>query len=395
MSEAAEGKRTRLRVGKATTREEKEAVYRLRYRVVVGEMKKRPDYADNDTKMLTDPLDEVATVLYLAEGDEIIAAVRNIWAPNAPEARQVQFYELNKIPEVPREAMSFTSRLIIAPRYRGTMALGVLLAAIYQEARTKGIWLDFINCAPPLVSLYEVMGYRRFMANVLDTDVGLSVPMALVGDDVEYLTRVRSPFARMTPQFANDPAHGAWFAKRFAEYAQPSCARVMGTDEFVRYLTERVHVDDYPLLRGLAEAEVKEVLHSGTIVRVQKGNLVIRTGDPGHDMYMVMSGALEVRGRSPSGGAHVIETLGKGQIFGEMSFLNGRPRPADVAAMTDAEVLLITREFLGRLTRGAPAVAARLLMNLSMYLVDRLQNTTQGLVSMMEQRAMPAAPVPD
>ena len=385
----------RLRVAKATTREEKEAVYRLRYRVVVEEMQKRPDAADHANKMITDHLDAVATVLYLSDGTEVVAALRQIWAPDAPESHQVRFYELDKILEVPRAAMSFTSRLIIAPQYRGTKALGVLLAAIYQEGRSKGVWLDFINCAPPLVSLYEVMGYRRFMANVLDTDVGLSVPMALVADDVEYLTRVHSPFARMAAAFPNDPTHGAWFAKRFADYAQPSCARVMGTDEFVRYLTQRVHVDDYPLLRGLADAEVKEVLHSGTIVRAQKGNLVVRTGDPGHDMYMVMSGALEVRGRSKSGGAHVLETLGKGQIFGEMSFLNGRPRTADVAAMTDAEVLLITREFLERLTRGAPAVAARLLMNLSMYLVDRLQNTTQGLVSMMEQRATPPAAAPN
>ncbi len=386
MTEAADGMRTRLRVGSATTREEKEAVYRLRYRVVVDEMKKHPDYADNTSKMLTDPLDRVATVLYLADGNELVAAVRNIWAPRAPEARQVQFYELDKLPEVPREAISFTSRLIVAPQYRGTKALGVLLAAVYGEARAKGIWLDFINCAPPLVSLYEVMGYRRFMANVLDTDVGLSVPMVLVGDDVEYLTRVHSPLARMAAPFKNDPAHGAWFAKRFAEHAQPSCARVMGTDEFLRYLTERVHVDDYPLLRGLAEPEVKEVLHSGTVVRVQKGNLVIRAGDPGNDMYMVMSGVLEVRARG-----HVIETLGKGQMFGEMSFLSRRPRTADVAAVTDAEVLLLTREFLERLTRGAPAVASRLLMNLSMYLVDRLQNTTRSLVDAMGRESQAAA----
>jgi CRP-like cAMP-binding protein len=166
----------------------------------------------------------------------------------------------------------------------------------------------------------------------------------------------------------------------------------MGTDEFLRYLTARVHVDDYPLLRNLTEPEVKEVLHSGTIVRAQKGNLVIRTGDPGQDMYMVMTGVLEVRARSTSGRSHVIETLGKGQVFGEMSFLNGRPRTADVAAVTDAEVLLITRDFLDRLMRGAPVVASRLPINLSMYLVDRLQNTTRNLVDAMGRGETTAAP---
>ena len=38
------------------------------------------------------------------------------------------------------------------------------------------------------------MGYRRFVPTVMETDVGLRVPMALVADDVEHLTRVRSPF---------------------------------------------------------------------------------------------------------------------------------------------------------------------------------------------------------
>ncbi len=142
-------------------------------------------------------------------------------------------------------------------------------------------------------------------------------------------------------------------------------------------------------LHSLTVDERAECLERGSLRARAAGEMLVQADAPFSSLSVILSGSADVRRRD----GVVLATLGAGDVVGEMSFLNGRPRTADVAAMTDAEVLLITREFLERLTRGAPAVAARLLMNLSMYLVDRLQNTTQGLVSMMEQRAPPAAPV--
>ena len=96
-------------------------------------------------------------------------------------------------------------------------------------------------------------------------------------------------------------------------------------------------------------------------------------------MFMLLSGAAEVRAATPRGIDHVLETLGKGQVFGEMSFLSGRPRTADVVALTNVEVLSLNCKFLERLTESMPAAASRLLLNLSIYLVERLQNTTRAL----------------
>ena len=45
------------------------------------------------------------------------------------------------------------------------------------------------------------MGYRRFVPTVMETDIGLRVPMALVADDVEHLTRVRSPLLGVAEHF--------------------------------------------------------------------------------------------------------------------------------------------------------------------------------------------------
>ena len=389
MSEQSEPATPRLSVAVARTKEELEEVSRLRYRVSVEEMGNRQSAAANHAaRTMTDDIDRLATILYLTDGKDIVATVRAIRADVGAKTKYAHFYPLDGMAEVKREEISFTSNLVIAPEWRGTRALGHLLHAVYKSARRQGVWLDFIHCRPPLVALYEVMGYRRFGPGVLETEVGLRIPMALVADDVAYLTKVRSPFARLASQFNNEPSHGAWFATRFAEYSEPSCARLMGADEFWGYITQRIHVDDHPLLRGLSEQEVKAVLGAGTVLRVQAGGGVVRRGDPGNDMYLVLSGILEVRATTAAAGpSHVIETLGKGQVFGEMSFLSNQPRTADVVAVADSEVLTLTRDLFERLTRTAPAAASRLLMNLSVSLVERVQQTTRALVEAKEELA--------
>ena len=382
-----------LTVAPALTREEREAVYRLRYRIFVEEMGYQAADADHARKMLTDALDDVAAIYYLTDGTDVVAAMRTVQALDAPRSTYGTFFTLDRFPEVPPEEIQFTAALMIAPEWRGTRALEQLFGVAYDDMRRNGIWLDFTHCAPSLVGLYEAMGYRRFRQEVLETDAGLQIPLALVGDDVEHLTRVRSPFAELARRYANDPAHGQWFASRFAEYAQPSCARLMGSDEFWSYLTSRIHVEGHPLLAGLSDDDARRILDEGTVLRIPQGQRIVRTGDVGDDMFMILSGVAEVRAGGPDGAGHVLETLGTGQVFGEMSFLSGRRRTADVVALSDVRVLSLNRQFLERLTHTVPTAASRMLLNLSVYLIDRLQHTTRTLTDVMGREADPPPPV--
>lgn len=382
MAEAAPARSGPLRVATATTPEEREAVYRLRYRVFIDEMgwQRAPD-ADHERKIKTDDLDAVASIYYLTDGTDVVAAVRTIRAADVGHYHYAEAYGLDRFADLPPEAIQFTSALVVAPEWRGTRALGQLLTFVYEQGRQTPVWLGFIHCAPSLVALYEALGYRRFQSDVMESDTGLRIPLVLVVDDIDYLTRVRSPFARLATRFPSDPEHGRWFATRFAEYAQPSCSRLMGSDEFWAYLTSQIHVEDHPLLRGLSDTDTRRILRDGTILRIPRGQRVVRAGDAGPDMFMLLSGVAEVRAAQmkPGGVPYVLETLGTGQIFGEMSFLSGRPRTADVVALSDLELLSLNRTFLDRLTESIPTAASRLLLNLSVYLVDRLQNTTRTL----------------
>ncbi len=371
-----------LRVAVAETADEREACYRLRYRIYVDEMGKRPAAADHTRKSYSDSHDKKATLLYVSDGNEVVASVRNTWGATALPVEYVERYDLEGVlAAVPKQELMFSSYLNVAPEWRQTRAMGLALEAAYRHIRTNGAWMTFVQGNPALVPMYERMGFRRFRPNITDPDFGLRLPMALVADDVQHLSRVHSPFARFAADYTNDARHAQWFAQTFSAYAQPSIARLMGTDEFLRYVAERMYTDENLLFRGVDKDDIDKIVQSGVILRARGGEPIVRTGDPGTEMFTVLSGAAEVRKRAKSGQTVVLQTLGKGHIFGEMALLSPHRRTADVVALNDVELLMLSKDFFEKLMTTAPVAAGRMLWNLAVTLCDRLHVTTDSLVA--------------
>lgn len=91
------------------------------------------------------------------------------------------------------------------------------------------------------------------------------------------------------------------------------------------------------------------------------GELIVREGDPGHEMFVIRSGAADVR-RSGTG---QLARLGKGDFFGEMSLLESMPRDADIVAVGTTTVLVIGPGALLLRLRRDPSFGLELLQALS------------------------------
>jgi hypothetical protein len=65
------------------------------------------------------------------------------------------------------------------------------------------------------------------------------------------------------------------------------------------------------------------------------GDIIFGEGDPGRDVYVLKSGAVEVLVRRPDGTQEVIKTLGPGDHFGEMALLGSAPRNATIRAVQE------------------------------------------------------------
>ena len=104
------------------------------------------------------------------------------------------------------------------------------------------------------------------------------------------------------------------------------------------------------------------------------GSVLTRQGQSGGLAFVIASGKAEV-----VRGGKRLATLGPGDVVGELSLIDGKPRSATVKALTDIEVLEISGDDLRRLLRKAPSVVRKLLEALAERLraADRLP--TAGL----------------
>lgn len=75
------------------------------------------------------------------------------------------------------------------------------------------------------------------------------------------------------------------------------------------------------------------------------GATIVREGEPGDAAYILVAGRCEIRKELPTG-AEVLQTIGPGDVFGEMAILSEGPRTATVVAVEDTTVLVVTSSVL-------------------------------------------------
>ena len=97
-------------------------------------------------------------------------------------------------------------------------------------------------------------------------------------------------------------------------------------------------------LRDLKPEERAALAERIEMLPYKAGASIFSFGDPGHALYIVRSGEVEIFVKNDQGEKIVLEVAQPGDVFGEVSLLDDGPRTAWVAAVTDAEVLRLDRE---------------------------------------------------
>ena len=124
-----------------------------------------------------------------------------------------------------------------------------------------------------------------------------------------------------------------------------------------------------PLFAGLDRGHLEDVLAVGRGVSFQPGQAIVERGDPGDAMYIVLSGVAEV----DVGGRY--HRLQRGDFFGEMAVLDGKPREATVKAVEPLEALRIPGDEFQAFLDANPRIATGMLKSL----VERLREVQDRL----------------
>ena len=91
---------------------------------------------------------------------------------------------------------------------------------------------------------------------------------------------------------------------------------------------------------------------------VSERSALVSEGNRPGDVYLVMSGAFDVKVAGADGDMHTVSTLGPGAIVGEMSWLDGGPASATIEAVEASKVLAIRGMLLDSKVASDPEFGA-------------------------------------
>lgn len=89
--------------------------------------------------------------------------------------------------------------------------------------------------------------------------------------------------------------------------------------------------------------------------------IIMREGDFGKEVYLIISGKVVVTEKVEKGSYRVLNYLGPGEIFGEMAMLENAPRSATLIAATSSKLLALTQENFTKIFKSHPRWAFKIL----------------------------------
>lgn len=116
-----------------------------------------------------------------------------------------------------------------------------------------------------------------------------------------------------------------------------------------------------PLFAPFEEKEL-DALYDCTYERnMNTGEMLIHRGDPGDSMMVILAGKVRIVLPGIDGNDQDLNTLHQGAVFGEIALFDGKPRSADVVAITNGKLLVLERSAVMRLIERDPPFAMRVI----------------------------------
>lgn len=114
-------------------------------------------------------------------------------------------------------------------------------------------------------------------------------------------------------------------------------------------------------LEGLEEDLKEGLLNLARPVNLTAGQVLFVAGDPGNGFYGVLEGSLKVSIVSGEGAEQLLAVLGPGDVVGELTLFDARPRSATVSALKPAKLAFVEKYAYERFADDNPAIYRHML----------------------------------
>jgi CRP/FNR family transcriptional regulator, cyclic AMP receptor protein len=155
--------------------------------------------------------------------------------------------------------------------------------------------------------------------------------------------------------------------------ATPFAARIQGLITFS------------PLFENFSTQEIELLSRFMHAYRTGPGVEIIREGETGDFMVLLIEGSIEVFKQDRSNAPRLIALIAPGQSLGEMSMIDGEPRFASCVTAEPCMIAVLSRDSLARIILEQPSLGAKILMELVLMLSQRLRQTSSRLLDYMDR----------
>jgi len=116
-----------------------------------------------------------------------------------------------------------------------------------------------------------------------------------------------------------------------------------------------------PIFKNLPDRHLKQFSRDFIVVNSKKGATVFYQADSSTDLYVVLKGAVKASLLNEDGQELILAGFNKGDFFGEMSLLDGKPRSATMIAAEDSTFGVLRRDKFLMAVKNDPMIAIDLL----------------------------------
>ena len=134
-----------------------------------------------------------------------------------------------------------------------------------------------------------------------------------------------------------------------------------------------------PLFASLDDEAFAALTKEITEVDLSRGATLFHEGDPGDQLYFIVSGKIKLGRTASDGRENLVAVMGPGEIFGEMALFDPSPRSTSATAVSETRLAGLKHENLRKVIQHSPEVSAQLLQALA----RRLRRTNENLADLV------------
>ncbi len=148
---------------------------------------------------------------------------------------------------------------------------------------------------------------------------------------------------------------------------------------------EHLELKDFQLFRECDEKALNSLTDCVVRLTVMPGEKVFSSGDEGDEIFLLRRGSVSILLPLERGKYHHLATIGQGDFFGEIAFLDRGSRSADVVAKVETDIFVLSRSCFNLLSQAHPTFGVQVFARLAMAIAERLRQADAELQALEER----------